>query len=52
MASLPTDLCPVYAPFFGVMGVAAAVVFTGMLTHLNFRFYVCVCVGGGFSTVF
>ncbi|EPX72848.1 V-type ATPase V0 subunit c (proteolipid subunit) [Schizosaccharomyces osmophilus] len=24
---MPTDLCPVYAPFFGVMGCTAAIVF-------------------------
>lgn len=24
------DLCPVYAPFFGAMGVTAAIVFTCM----------------------
>ncbi|KCV72986.1 V-type H+-transporting ATPase 16kDa proteolipid subunit [Fonticula alba] len=28
MATFPTDLCPVYAPFFGVMGATASVVFT------------------------
>ncbi|KAJ3397391.1 H(+)-transporting V0 sector ATPase subunit c [Lobulomyces angularis] len=29
MADFPTEYCPVYAPFFGVMGCTAAVVFTG-----------------------
>ncbi|KAI9884551.1 MAG: H(+)-transporting V0 sector ATPase subunit c [Watsoniomyces obsoletus] len=26
--SAPTDLCPVYAPFFGAMGCASAIIFT------------------------
>jgi len=25
---MPSDLCPVYAPFFGVMGAATAIIFT------------------------
>ncbi|KAH0410414.1 hypothetical protein KCU90_g19859, partial [Aureobasidium melanogenum] len=25
---MPSDLCPVYAPFFGAMGCTAAIVFT------------------------
>lgn len=28
MSTIPTDLCPVYAPFFGVLGVTSAIVFT------------------------
>jgi hypothetical protein len=28
-----SDLCPVYAPFFGSMGAVAALVFCGMSTR-------------------
>jgi len=28
--TLPTELCPVYAPFFGVLGSASAIIFTSL----------------------